>query len=127
MKTMHSLRRAALAAALLASACSDATAPRSDLLVVAANGRVVTLANRTNAAVSYLIATPGFLELADPLPCTRPEGCTPSVPAGGVRTVPYDSIAGWEPGARAAVVIHWPTGAGARIETTARRITVRLR
>jgi hypothetical protein len=127
MMTTHLRRRAALATALLASACSDATAPRSDLLVVAANGRVVTLANRTSGAVSFLIATPRFLELGDPMPCTRPEGCSPSVPAGGVLTIPYGGIAGWEPGERTAVVIHWPGGAGARIDHTARRVTVRLR
>ena len=131
MMTTHSLRRAALAAAaLLASACGDATAPRrSDLLLVLANDRAVTLANRTNAPVSFLIATPDFLELADPLPCTRPEGCTPSVPAGGAVTVPYGDIAGWEPGARAAVVVHWtlPPGARGVAVEDVRRVTVRLR
>jgi hypothetical protein len=88
---------------------------------------VVTLANRTGGAVSFLIATPSFLELGDPMPCTRPEGCTPNVPAGGVLTIPYSGIAGWEPGVRTAVVIHWPSAAGARIDEMARRVTVRLR
>ena len=127
---MHPIRRpAALAVALLAAACSNVTAPRSDLLSAGVGARTVTLANRTDAPVSFLIATPRFLELADPLPCTRPEGCTPTLAAGAVVSIPFAEIPGWEPGVREAVVIHWrrPATAAALSPDSVRRITVRLR
>lgn len=130
MTITRAIRRGAAlatAAALFTAACGDPTAPRTDLLVVTADGRAVTLTNRTSEPVSFLVATPGYLELADPLPCTRPEGCTPTLAAGGVQRVPYAEIPGYAPGARTAVVLHWRRLAAAVTADSVRRLAVRLR
>ena len=107
------------------AACGTPTAVDSGLLRVSAGNNSVRLSNHSADPVSYLIATPGFLELADPGPCTQPGGCQTSVPAGGAITVPYEKIWRYAPGERRAVVIHW-RGLGGTVVDSVHRLVITL-
>src|SRR4026209_2770880 len=85
---------ASLLLAFLVS-CGTPTAGDSGLLRVSARNSSVTLSNHAAQPVSYILATPSFLELADPVPCAQPGGCRTSVPANGTITVPYEKIWGY--------------------------------
>jgi len=112
---------------LLLAACAGPTELRTDLLVATARDGVVTLRNRTDQPVYYLLATQDFLTLYDPAPCLDPAGCNPSVPANGAVQVPYAEIRGYAAGTRDAVVLHWPRTASASGVDGVRRITLVLR
>jgi hypothetical protein len=116
---------ASLLLAFLVS-CGTPTAVDSGLLRVSARNSSVTLSNHSAQPVSYIIATPSFLELADPVPCAQPGGCQTSVPANGTITVPYGKIWGYGPGERRAVVVHW-RGLDGTVVDSVRRLVVTLR
>jgi len=116
---------ASLLLAFLVS-CGTPTAVDSGLLRVSARNSSVTLSNHAAQPVSYILATPSFLELADPVPCAQPGGCRTSVPANGTITVPYEKIWGYAPEERRAVVVHW-RGLGGTVVDSVRRLVVTLR
>lgn len=109
------------------SGCSDSTGPTSsDLLRASAVAGTITLTNRTDGQVDYLLATQHFLEVADQGPCTKPEGCTTSVPAHATVRVPYSAVLGYSPGERSAVVVHWLHAPPPSTSINVRRIVLRL-
>lgn len=104
-----------------------ATGPTSsDLLRASAAAGTITLTNRTSGQVDYILATQHFLEVADPGPCTRPEGCTTSVPARSTVRVPYSAVLGYSPGERTAIVVHWSHAPAPSTSFNVRRIVLRL-
>ncbi|MBA3557804.1 MAG: hypothetical protein H0W30_04305 [Gemmatimonadaceae bacterium] len=100
------MRRLAPLLALLI-ACSSPTATENGLLSVSSRDGIVRITNRSAQPVLFILATRTHLELVEPLPCTKPGGCTPTLPGGSSIAVPFSEILGYEPGVRTAVLIHW--------------------
>lgn len=87
--------------------CGEPTGPvNSELLVADARQGTVRLANRTRESVYYFVVERNFAALASFAACTDPATC-PKVPARGTIEVDYDDVAGYEPGAAEAIVLHY--------------------
>ncbi len=74
----------------------------------------LVLTSRDTVSLYYTIFEHELATRVEWRPCTDPATCE-HVPAGGERRVPYARIAGYEPGAEAAIVYWWrlipaPTG-----------------
>jgi len=106
--------------------CATPTGVDSGLLRVSAQNSAVTLSNYSAEPVSYIIATPSYLALADPAQCTRPSGCTASVAANATIEVAYAQIAGYQRGERTALVVHWRGLSGAAADSV-HRLEITLR
>ncbi|MBC7789614.1 MAG: hypothetical protein H7Z74_06690 [Anaerolineae bacterium] len=91
----------------LVIACDSPTAAENTLLRVSVRDGIVRITNRSDEVVTFILATRTYLELVDPLPCTTPGGCTPTLPPRGSIAIPYSEILGYEAGDRTAVLIHW--------------------
>jgi hypothetical protein len=104
----------AFAAALAIASCSDATAPKSDLLRISVQPEAVELMNDSPQPVYVFVVERNSLALVDWAPCSDPSNCD-GIAVGGTKVIPYDDITGYAPGAAEAVVHHWhlvPDGAG---------------
>ena len=66
---------------------------------------VVALVNRDSAPVYFTVFEHQMAMVVRWAPCREPSEC-PSVPAGSELRLPFDSIAGYHPGATAAI-LYW--------------------
>ncbi len=73
---------------------------------VAATGSALRLTNQTQQPVFYAAFERGYLALILWAPCDDPEQCS-RVEPGQTISIDYNSIGGYEPGAREAVVYWW--------------------
>lgn len=99
--------RILLLAGLALLACGEPAAPVStELLVADARQGTVRLANLTRESVYYFVVERDFAALALFAPCANPITC-PKVPARGNVEVDYDDVAGYQAGAKEAIVFHY--------------------
>ena len=113
------MRRAHLLSSVLiilaVSACDLLSGPReAGSLRVASTGSELVLRNTGGRTVYYFAIEAGLAARALWAPCTRPDRCD-GVAAGQRRSLSFDSLAGYEPGAEVALVYWWhlePTGGG---------------
>jgi hypothetical protein len=85
------IRRSFLCATALAVACSDPTAPRSDILRVDRRPAGLEFRNLTAAPVYWMALETELLPLIDYALCTDPAACTP-LAARATALVPYDEL-----------------------------------
>jgi hypothetical protein len=104
-----------LAVPLLLAACGQPAAPVTDgTLAVRADPPVLRLSNRGDVVIYWTAMEAEFASRVDWIPCVDPARC-PSLEPGQTRALPYEEIAGYEPGAEEAIVYWWrlvPRGNG---------------
>lgn len=105
-----SIRTTALAASLLAVACSGPAAPPGDgaMLEVRTTTGALRLTNPTTRPVYYAAfervwATTGLFIWG---PCTEPSTC-PAVAPRQTVSIPLEEVNGWHPEAQEALVYYW--------------------
>lgn len=104
-----SLVLAAFFLAALLAGCSSSPGPLDPavpLNVAVASSQSLRLENASSRPIFYLVMERGFAARANWAPCTSPAEC-PRVEAHGQTRVDYSRIAGYEPGAREAIVYWW--------------------
>ncbi|HEX2077310.1 MAG TPA: hypothetical protein VHG08_06360 [Longimicrobium sp.] len=108
------MRRSLLFATLCLSAllggCSSSEGPLDPAVAldVSVNARKsLRLENASSRAIYYFVIERNMAALANWAPCTSPEQPCPRVQPRSQTQVPYSRIAGYEPGAREAIVYWW--------------------
>jgi hypothetical protein len=101
------------------AACSLVTGANQDRLEVEARDSSIHLRNRGALPVYHAIFEREFAARVLWGPCERPAECPAVAPGAEVR-IPYDSIAGYEPGKTEAIVYWWQLlphpGGGFRVD-----------
>jgi hypothetical protein len=110
-------------------ACTESTAPHTDLLRATAHNAHVRLASLSGESVYFMVVEREFAALAQFVICSDPVSC-PSVSPRETLHVRYSDIAGYQPGAREAIVLHWrlvPAASGGFDPDSVRALVTRLR
>lgn len=81
--------------------------PGASLNVSAAASQSLRLENASGRPIYYLVFESNLAERALWVPCTSPEQPCPRLEAGRTVQIDYSQIAGYEPGARTAIVYWW--------------------
>lgn len=118
-----------LLGALALIACTDSTAPRSDLLRSTAYAGQVRLSNLSSDFVYFVVVEREFSALALLAVCREPASC-PRVSPRETIHVRYADIAGYRPGADEAIVLHWrliPAASGGFDPDSVRALVIELR
>lgn len=102
------LAAAALAAALLPSACADdgPLGPGETGVEVRGEGGAVRITNHLADHVYYFVVESEDAALVDWTPCTLHREACPHVHAGETIAIPYAELPGYEPGDDEAI-LHW--------------------
>lgn len=120
---------ATLCLALLLGGCSSTPPldPAVPLNVSVSTSQSLRLRNASSRPIFYVVMERGFASLANWAPCTNPAEC-PRVDARGETRVDYGRIAGYEPGAREAIVYWWHLveGDGGWVVDNVRSVVVKL-
>jgi hypothetical protein len=123
------MRIPVLLGALALLACTESTAPHTDLLRATAHTRQVRLASLSAEFVYFMVVEREFSALAQFVICRDPLSCPRVSPRETVH-VQYSEIAGYQPGAREAVVLHWrlvPAESGGFAPDSVRGLVIQLR
>ncbi len=113
-----------VAALLACSAPSEPAGPHVDARLSSAG---LVASNRTPSDVYFTAFEREIVALIEWAPCGEPASCRPRLAPGADTTIPYQSIYGWGPASREAVVYWWhlvPTGADAYRPDSIRAIVV---
>ena len=99
------MRAAVVAVAFLLAGCESPTAAQGELLDTFSADRHLTLINRTNDPVYFIVVERELSTRTLFAICSDPIACPQVAPRASV-SVAYTEIAGYRPG-RQAVVVHW--------------------
>jgi hypothetical protein len=91
--------------AFLLAGCDSPTAPQGELLDTFSAERHLTLINRTDDPVYFIVVESELAARTLFFICSDPVDCRHVAPGASV-SIAYTQIAGYQPG-RQAVVLHW--------------------
>lgn len=100
------MRRILAFAMLIAAACADGTAPKSDLLQIHVLPDALHIVNTSPQSVYVFVAERNTLALLDWAPCSDPTTCE-GIAVGGSQLLPFAEITGYTVDATEVVVHHW--------------------